>query len=759
MSLTPKEKETIHLKKVYKILLAEYEQRLNQVNNFKINLIKAGRDLWQGEKHTWEQGDIDAASDVKQALDIIENENRKYRQAANQLLKIEKLKESPYFGRMDFIEEGYDKEEKIYIGTSTLFDKGGDILIYDWRAPVSSMFYDYDISEASYKCPEGLIRGEITLKRQFKISKDQLLYMFDTGIKIDDELLQQILSQNTDEKMRSIVTTIQREQNRIIRDEDHQLLMLQGVAGSGKTSIALHRIAYLLYRYRDRTISSNNILIFSPNTVFNDYISQVLPELGEENMQQTTFDEYLARLVGRGQGFEDSISHMEFVLNTTEDDKERLEAIAYKTSLAYYRMIKEYVSYIEQTHFKFYDISFKGNVLVSKEEMKELFINTYADMPIVKRLARLRKRLHYLIRPAWEERLKQIEEDLASKPDFQGKIKAEARLIVFKEFKQVRQQIDAMLDFDPYLAYTNMLSDKSFHQTLDQDILPSKIRPILTAGYPKSNKDILGYEDVSAYVYLKALIEGVPSMNHIKHVVVDEAQDYSPVQYGLLKKLFPNCGITLLGDLNQTINPLRPDFDYSNLVEILRPKNHVTYRLTKGYRSTSDIVEFTRHILKDGHDIESIARSGDKPTIVKAENEADMIGAILRDINKGIDGASQSIGLICKTAKEARHVYNRIKNHTRASLLTKDDKTFKSGLLVLPVYLAKGLEFDLALVYQANEENYGQDKDRKLLYTASTRALHRLILYHTGSLSPLLRDLPKDSFEQETILKKNNQIG
>lgn len=750
MNLTPKEQELRRLKKVYKKILSELEQRQNVVSGYKRNLMTAGRELWEGEDHVWEYGDVDAAADVKQSVDIMSNEDRKYRQARHQLLKLEKLKEIPYFGRMDFCEEGYDLEEQIYIGTTTFFDAKGDILVYDWRAPVSSMFYDHGLRQASYNSPAGTIRGEITLKRQYKITGDQLHYMFDTGIKIDDELLQEILSENTDEKMHSIVNTIQREQNLIIRDEEHQLLMLQGVAGSGKTSIALHRIAYLLYRYRDKEITSNNILIFSPNTVFNDYISHVLPELGEENMQQTTFDEYISKITGQALRYEDSSAHMEFVLTAGEGDKARLTSIAYKSSLKYYRLINEYARYIEHK-FEFEDIKFRERLLVSKEEIEKLFFKNYASMPIVKRLNRLGKRLHYLIKPAWNEQLKKTEKRLKGDPGHKRNAKAQARLEIFKDFRPIRQQIESMLEFDSFTAYISMLGDEAFHNTLSDDILPIDIKGTLATGHPDSKEHILGYEDVSAYVYLKGLLEGVPSMNHIKHIVVDEAQDYTPVQYGILKQLFPTIGKTLLGDPNQTINPLKGDFDYNSLVEILNPKNHMTYRLNKGYRSTSNIVDFTKYILDGEQEIETIERSGEKPVILKAEEETALVDTIIRDIKKLKDKGYESIGVITKTARSAHWLCDRIRKHISTSLVTRDDKVYKSGILVIPVYLAKGLEFDVALVYQANEETYQGSKDTRLLYTACTRALHRLKVYHTGDISPLLKRIPQDCYLNETI--------
>ncbi len=748
--------ETQRLEQVYSKLLDEYERQRRILAAYKKNLVSAGRYLWDEGFHVWQQGDLDAAAEVKQSIDALKVETQKYRQAVRQLARLERLREIPYFGRIDFVEKGFEDKEEVYIGITSFFDENGDILIYDWRAPISSMFYDYGLGKASYRCPDGLIEGEITLKRQYKISGNRLHYMFDTGIKIDDELLQEMLSKNADEKMRSIVTTIQREQNRIIRDEGNQLLMLQGVAGSGKTSIALHRIAYLLYRYRDINITSKDILIFSPNTVFNDYISHVLPELGEESMQQTTFDDYIRTMIGPEHRFEESSAHMEFILTAEKKDEPRLKLIAYKSSMGFYRLLNNYVHYLEHNAFKFHDVVFRGQVLVKKEDIEKLFFKDYAAMPIVKRLQRISLRLHYLIRPAWRQRLEELEQELANEPDYKEKVKAYSRLFVYREFKVVRQDIGSMLAFDTFKAYWDMFVNEDFLNSQDPESLPGDVRPIIGADSLRlsgessgPSQDLLGYENAAGYVYLKGILEGVPSMSHIKHVVVDEAQDYTPVQYGILKQVFPTAGMTLLGDINQTINPLKGDFDHRMLLDILKPRTHVLHRLTMGYRSTVEIVDFTRPILGGDQEIRSIRRSGKKPRVVKAEDKIRLIDKLVDDI-KGLRAEGYgSIGIITKTAVAAQALHHRLSQHIKCILVKRDDKHFSKGIVVIPVYLAKGLEFDAALVVGVDAKAYGLDRDRRLLYTACTRAMHRLNLYYTGKISPLLADIPEGCYIQE----------
>lgn len=744
--------EQERLKEVYNKICAQLKLRRNEVENYRKNVTRTGRKMWEEADHTWERGDIDAAVEIKQYMDVLRQESQAHEIAKRQLMKLERLEQSAYFGRIDFIEDGYEDVENIYIGITTFFDEKGNILIYDWRAPVSSIYYDFELGRAHYICPEGKIEGTVSLKRQFRISRDRLEFMLDTGIKIDDEILQDILSRNADEKMRNIVNTIQKEQNRIIRDAGHHLLMVQGAAGSGKTSVALHRIAWLLYNYRHEKMTSRNILIFSPNTVFNDYISNVLPELGEENMQQTTFDEYLEKAAGKGLYFERSSEHMEFVLaaGSSRKHKARLQGIEYKSSMEFYKLLNNYIKYLENNAIKIKDIMFRGKAIVSRQAIKKLYHEDYASMPLARRLERLKHRLYYMTRPAWAKRRQELEKELSNKPEYKDRVRAYSRLFVYREFKKVRRQIENMLHFNTYYAFLNLFDDRELFKRMAGENLPENYEEICADTAARIRQRIFGYEDISAYVYLKGMVEGMPRMNHIRHVVVDEAQDYSPVQYGILRQLFPSIRMTLLGDFNQTINPLKKNFDYERISEILQPESSVIVELNKVYRSTSDIVEFTRHILNNSR-IETIERPGKKPQLIRASDEEGMISKLEADIKDLIDNGMKSIGILCKTAERSKQIHDAIKNKVNASLLTRDDVNFSRGIIVLPVYLAKGLEFDAALVMDADSEAYGLEQDRKIFYTACTRALHRLHLYCSGRVTPLMDSIPQACYETVNV--------
>jgi DNA helicase-2/ATP-dependent DNA helicase PcrA len=741
--------EQKRLESVYGRISRELSRREQEVKAYKKNTVATRRSIWEEGNHTWQYLDIDAAVEVKQSLDVLKQESQRHRIAQRQLIKLQRLIKSPYFGRIDFKEKDFPDTEEIYIGITSFFDERGDILIYDWRAPVSSIFYDFELGPAYYKCLDGKIEGTVSLKRQYRINGSRLEFMIDTGIKIDDELLQEILSKNTDEKMRNIVNTIQKEQNRIIRDEEHQLLMVQGVAGSGKTSIALHRIAYLLYKYRDENMTSGNILIFSPNTVFNDYISNVLPELGEENMQQTTFDEYIEKMADKGLMYESSSAHMEYILTSgsRKDQLPRVLGITYKSSVEFYRLLNDYAHYLEFHAMRFRDIKFREQVIISESEIRRLFYEDYSYLPLARRLEKMRIRLLYLIRPAWQQRLKELQEELLLHPEYKSKAKAYSRLYVYKEFKSIREEIDDMLKFELFQVFVDLFSNTDLFVSLAGESLPEHYKEICeyTASWLKNN--VLGYEDVSAYVYLKGLLEGVPSMRHIRHVVVDEAQDYTPVQYGILKQLFPGTRMTLLGDFNQTINPLKGTFQYQAVTEVLAPTSQAVLQLTKGYRSTTEIVSFTRSILKN-QQIESIQRHGEKPQLYHVADPHDMTEQLVNDVKGLLDDGMESVGIICKTAEKSRQLYEKIRKKLRASLLTSDDVNFSRGIVVLPVYLAKGLEFDAAVVFGADAEHYGLERDRRLFYTACTRALHKLHLFYSGKASPFIEEIPGEYYER-----------
>lgn len=720
-------KENEWLQVVLKEAQRQFDEMVNYKDRFKRDALETQRELWD------EVGSLSITNGLEQVVSFMVFIDRmKYQKRNHEITrklqdKYERILQSPYFGRIDFLEEGEEKAEKYYIGISNVITEDFDFLVYDWRAPASSMFYDYEIGKAGYKCPEGAINGEITLKRQYNITKGSLQYMFDSNVKIDDEILQEILGKSTDTKMKAIVTSIQREQNRVIRNEEYKNLIVQGPAGSGKTSIALHRIAYLLYKHREK-ITPQNILIFSPNQIFNDYISNVLPQLGEDNMLQTTFMDYMHKALGDDFVKEAYTELMEYILTAKKwnDYEIRIKNIKYKSSLGFVEVLKRYIIEVEKMDRGFMDIVFRDKLLVSSKELEELYQKDYVRLPLKKRLDKIRERVLFLIEPFEEERLNEIFQELWNTGDYLDEIEVSeiSKSKVKEELRPVYEELERITHFDLIDIY------KRLFEKLDWEIKAYTLANLETK--------ILNYEDQPPLLYLKGALGDLPKTSDIKYLIIDEAQDYSPLQYEIFYQLFNHASITMLGDLNQSINPFMNVGDYSNIAHIFPQNDTCIINLSKSYRSTMEITRFSRNILKQEVEAEYVERSGEEPIVLEFPNEDSIKERILKDIEMHKESGYKSIGIITRTAKEAQEVYGFLKDKVEVKAITKDEDEYINGTLVIPSYLAKGLEFDVVLVYNAGEENYNCEEERLLFYTACTRALHRLSVYYTGRMTPLI---------------------
>lgn len=715
------------LELVLKEVQRQLEEKLDYKDRFKKDALETQREMWE------ELGSVSITNGLEQIVSFMGFIDRmKYQKRNHEITrrlqeKYEKMLQSPYFGRIDFIEDGEEKAEKYYIGTSNLINEDFDFLIYDWRAPASSMFYDYEIGKAGYKCVEGNIEGELTLKRQYKIGKSKMEYMFDSNLKIDDEILQEILGKSTDSRMKAIVTTIQREQNRVIRNEEYKNLIVQGPAGSGKTSIALHRIAYLLYKHREK-ITPQNIVIFSPNQIFNDYISNVLPQLGEDNVLQTTFKEYMHKALGDRFIKEDYSDMMEFILTAKQfsDYEIRMKNIKYKSSLEFIEVLKKHAESIEKEDRNFKNIVFRDKLIVSSEELEELYYKDYIKLPLKRRLNKIGERILFLLKPYEKERIDEIYEELWNTGFFvdEKEVKEKAVASTGEETKYIYEEIRRITEFDLLHIY------KKLFENLEPEIKNYTLKNLETK--------LLNYEDQVPLLYLKGVFGDLPKTTDIKYVIIDEAQDHTPLQYEIFYQLFSHANITMLGDLNQSINPFMNLGDYSNIAHIFPQDNTCIINLTKSYRSTMEITKFSRRLLSHEVNAEYVERSGDKPTVLRFLDETFINERILKDIEVNKEKGYKSIGIITRTIKEADRVYSFLKDKTEVKALTKENDEYINGTLVIPAYLAKGLEFDVVLVYNAGNENYSVEEERLLLYTACTRALHKLNIYYVGRLTPLM---------------------
>lgn len=665
-------------------------------------------------------------------------------------LQFEKMVSSPYFGRIDFVENrpgNLTGSEAIYIGIAALADPGtGELWVYDWRSPIAGMFYDYGRGASRYNCPAGEITGTITLKRQYKITKGQMEYMFDSDIKIDDQVLQEILGKSSDERMHAIVTSIQREQNQAIRAEGHGLLVVQGPAGSGKTSIALHRGAYLLYRERN-SLTSKNILILSPNRIFSDYISGVLPELGEENVLQTTFDDYVAN-IGRSvpAQIEDRNTQLENLFTDSKGTDQDTQAIAirYKSSPQFAAIIEAYLGELDDNLISDYpDLNVQGQTVFTRAEWEQSFRQDLSYLPPAKRLAQIRHLIQVRLRPFVHQLRHERELIIANSGEEVNdkEIKALARIAARQEMEPFMIQLNQLTELHPLALYRRLFEDQALWNRLitkTKTALPEGWEKIRLQTLERLDNSLISYEDSLAFLYFQGMLEGFPVKTGIRHLIIDEAQDYTLMQYKILRAIFPGCYWTILGDPAQSIHPYLQTVDLPELSRIIRVENPLFIKLGRSYRSTREIQLFSQALLPAAEPVEMIHRSGRLPQVIRLERFETIALAIRTTLTELAGEGWNSLAIVCKTIQEATAIYQQLSKDEQVNLITQDTPEFKRGTVIIPSYLTKGLEFDAVLVADASATEYHSETERKLFYTICTRAQHRLILFYTGKLSPFI---------------------
>lgn len=749
------------------------KQKLQQnTGGVGADVLELRKTFWEDVTVNMDEPDdvIETAASIKQQAELLSERERTFKQMDKQLRILERLSYSPYFGRIDFLETGENNVDHVYLGIASLMDENDEnFLIYDWRAPISSLYYDFAPGPASYHTMDGKIEGEMKLKRQYMIRAANIKAMFDTGVTIGDEMLQEVLGNNANAQMKSIVATIQREQNLIIRNERSKLLIVQGVAGSGKTSAALQCVAYLLYRYRE-TLKSENIMLFSPNPLFNSYVSTVLPELGEENMEQATFMEYLNNRIGNQFEVEDPFDQMEFLLNNKEGNSDyhaRVKGIRYKSSLAFKQIIDQYVIDLSREGLLFKDLIFRGEIVISKEAIYDYFYSLDSSFTIPNRLEmvkdwllrELKRRVKQERSKSWvEEEIQFLEkedylevyQELQEKERFTDKsfddFELEQKFLAEKVVKQKFRSLFARVKRLNFIDIQGLYSQLFKRGADNKEVLFDDWTQICLQTVDQLTNFKIAYEDATPFVYLQDLLKGRKSTTGIRHIFIDEAQDYSPFQFALIERLFPYSKMTLLGDFNQAIfsgatgSPTVIS-DYEEEGEDVEK-----IILTKTYRSTKEIVEFTSSLIEGGESIEPFNRHGKKPTIKKTEPR--LLNGLIRDkINEFFKEGHRTIAVICRTAAESKRVYNALKNEVPLHLIEKATIAYEKGILVIPSYLAKGIEFDAVILYDSSQ--YRNESERKLFYTVSTRAMHRLHMFITNDLSPLMKDVAETLYTVE----------
>ena len=734
------QEEIEYLRNTLAFINEEVEREENDLVEKKSDLIAARQDMYENTVHI--STDFESLVDINLYLSPVHNQISNYN--SRRIKKLKKMISSPYFGRFDFIEKGFSEKEKIYIGLYNLMDRNtGQVYVYDWRAPISSIFYRYELGEVMYDTPIGISRGDVSLKRQYQIRNSKLKYFFDCNVRITDEILQEVLSHNTSAKMKNIIETIQKEQDVIIRDRDHELLIVQGVAGSGKTSIALHRIAFLLYEGLNSNLQSNDVIIISPNTVFSRYISSVLPELGEENVRQSVFDDLVSEAFNGRFGEETRDMQLEtLILSKAKTDGEpRRQSIDFKGSRVFKQILDRLLWHYAHRLIGFEDVYYNGTILATRQQLKNRFLNNEIGIPMAKQLKLIEKTLLEKVHPLQKNRLKRLEEIVAKSEGHEFEIKSFSRLLAIKQAKAFRERIQQFTNVDYKQLYELLFNNRGLLVKLSQGLeLPEDIEEIVSTTQQSLRKEQVHYEDYAPLLYLKLKIEGNDLFSEIKHVVIDEAQDYYPLQYEVFKLLYKNATYTVLGDIHQTIEKTIDRALYDDISEILNKTKTVKLSLDKGYRSTREINTFTQKLLGEGgqQNYASIERHGEEPLVLHRETSESIDQAIIEDIANYTKQGFESIAVICKTQADSDKVYGRLKESVQITLIKPQGGEVIKGALVIPSYMAKGLEFDVVIVYDVNKDNYSSDFDKKLLYIACTRALHRLVIYYEGDKSPLI---------------------
>lgn len=590
----------------------------------------------------------------------------------NYLQRLFRIQNKPYFGSIRFKEDGNEEEDNIYIGITHVEDKL-DYYVHDWRSPICSMFYDYETGPASYKAPSGIIKGIITKKRQYIIEDAELKHIFDNDLNISDSLLQEVLAEESSDKMKNIVNTIQEEQNKVIRNTEDKNLIVEGIAGSGKTSVALHRIAFLLYRIPNLT--SSNVVVFTPNKVFSEYISNVLPELGEDNTYDMTFYDLLCQNINEYKNIE---NFTDFISRYYKGNVDNYDMVKYKQSDEIIKDIDSYINNLLST-IKFNNkLEYDNFIEIDTEELNNMLNYKYNRFPLF-------------------ERIKEMSKRIASN-NYEGSTKNASSIE-----KKLKELLNIKLDL--------------------KDIFNNFYQSEYSKYKDKVNDKCLYYEDACIFLYIKSLLVGFNTNHVIKEIVIDEAQDYNKLQYLIIKKTFKTSNYTILGDTNQTINPYYKYDSLEELTSIFESSKYIT--LTKTYRSTGKIIDYTNKILGLNH---VTAIRNDKASDIIFRNNITK-NDFLTDINN-LKTTSKSIAIITKNDSEAEEVYNMLKEDLDIMLIDGFGH-IKRDLVVVPSYVAKGLEFDSVIIYTDKDNKY-QEKDKYLFYVACTRAQHNLIIYNNS---------------------------
>ena len=639
----------------------------------------------------------------------------------------------PYFGRLDFQEDGELVPNPIYIGKIGVSDEeSAKPIVTDWRAPVASMFYSFVGGEetAFYHSPDGLVEGEVSLKRNIAIRKREIERVVDTYVKgsedvsHSDDFLLYRLEENKDNKLKDIVSTIQSEQNNIIRAEKNLPLLIQGVAGSGKTTIALHRLAFLIYEYREQ-LKAERMIVFAPNNLFLDYISGVLPELGVGNIKQTTFPDWAVRILNDTVKLKHTEERLKEAFSINRDDN-KLKLGKLKGTMKFKSIMKESIIQFEKNLVPVKDFEAWDQVVISVDEIRKWMLVEYKHYPLVKRRERVIARIKRWI-------------DIELK-----KVEGTNEIKVLK--KEAPMRLNAYMKFWPKMTplsfYSSMMSQKEILEILPEELAQETEK--------NCRKKEMYLEDLPPLVYIHQQLTGIEGMHKFHHVVIDEAQDFSPFQIFILKEMTIGNSFTILGDLSQAIYDYQGIDNWNDFKEVFQETGY--FELTRSYRSTKEIIEFANEVIKRADISVGLAtpvfRSGNKVKVISTDDQFTEIMDSLQNMqNENV----KTIAIIGRTDEECREIYEKLRaSGIAANVIEANQRKYVGGISVVPVYLAKGLEFDAVLLIDVDDRHYkGTNHDAKLLYVGCTRALHDLRIFYSGEASPLIQGIHPEFFESK----------
>ena len=688
---------------------------------------------------------------------------------SQELKNLNKSLSKPYFARVDFIEDGQDKLQKLYIGKISLMrEKDNELVIIDWRAPVSTLYYEGRLGAASFNSPEGEIKGEINLKRQYTIEKAKLEEIYDIDITTNDEFLQAALGSSKDKRLKDIVSTIQTEQNQVIRADMWKPLVVQGAAGGGKTTIALHRIAYLLYNH-EKNLSPKNFMIIAPNRYFLSYISEVLPDLGVENVLQTTFEDFAMNIIGKKYAQKNFYDKLAYLVSDKISIKESdliKKASSFKSSLEFKKIIDKYLETIEKVFMPKEDFKIHSFILMKYEELNNFFIKEYKHLPFLQRINEIKKSIVNIHKqrkvPILEEieldydyKINEVRDNMEDSEERRSRIiaLAEERDALLKKVKKLTQT--ALKDYlrkintlSPMEYYTEFLENKDLFLKLgkgyfEEDILEA-VRSNTLEGIRNGKLEM---EDLAPLMYIKYCTAGLEEKLSVRHVVIDEAQDFSEFQLYILKKLIGGNSFTILGDLCQGIYSYRGINNWQEVSNrIFGIENYNMLTLEQSYRTTIEIMDAANKVIAFLGDsklpsAKPVLRHGDKVELVEKKSLEESSLEIFRKLSEIKEEGFKSAAIICKTLEECELLKQYLKKlGLKLNIIKGNESEFSGGIVLIPSYLVKGLEFDVVIIANASSQAYSKDPlDVKLLYIAMTRPLHRLYIYSAGEKAEMLK--------------------